>query len=190
MRKKRTLGLVGAIMLGFAIQAHADIIAVGDVRIGSWAQEWQLTETGAPFDHVQMFLLGGGPSWTVTESSANWSVTSANETTAILDGAPSGGLYGIYNFTTAGVGNLADALFLTQKWNTSGGTPVLMREYLINTAGGAGYAATPGGGWYIKVLTPGESGQEYQATVPDGGLTAVLLGMAMVGLGCVRRRVK
>ncbi len=170
----------------FAPAARADVIAVGPMEIGSWGQAWNFLTAGAPYDHVQLFLLGGGPTWTVTETDANWSVTSANATMAILDG--SAGINQIFGVTTTGAGDLADALFLTQKWDTTGATPILNREYLIGRQGGTGWDPAPGGGWYIKVLD--NSGPGYQATVPDGGLTVIMLGMSLIVLILGRRMVK
>ena len=202
--KNKVLGLIGAVVLSLTTTASADTITY---TVGSWGPAtYQLSPGNLTYPGDTLAMTGltdqtltlvPGTPVTAKLNDLIWTVGYQG-----ISGMPSEGLF---PFTVSRqitmVGGSPDQQVIQN------GTLVIAFDYdqlTLNMAAG-GPLTFDFGSYTVEVtalgLDPinrgnlGPTTHEVKATfvlhqVPDGGLTAMLLGMGMLGLGWVRRMVK
>jgi hypothetical protein len=192
---KRLLAVLSAVALLIAVAApaaSADPVPVGDpYATNSWAQAFMDSNIGN-FDTIEFFITGGtglysveSPGWSAF-SDGSWTSSTPNQYYALGSGTALATLYMTLNFN-GGPGD--GTLFFTfLAW--SGGVGGTLLEY----SDGYYTYGDPNYGWTIVAQDLDDLPQDpiddfnREPTVPDGGMTLALLGVALVGLGALRRK--
>lgn len=179
--KRALFGLAGAVVLSWATTASA-ITVVGDIILeNSWGQQfyqdnssggtggWPGGNGSSAFDRIVITVVGGAfEAPAVNGLTGDWTAQMFGNTAVSFQGSDTTLEY----FTLHWMGD---------PWWTQ----LNLWTYLNGNLVCAEYF-TPGWGhgWL------GENSVPNMPQVPDGGLTALLLGMGMLALGQVRRMVK
>ena len=180
-----TTSLIG--VLAFTAQANPTGLGTGQGVGNSWTFSFDNTTGGASFDTIQMFITAGGATYdaaAVVSGPAGWGGLLVNPTYTFISGPAT---VADQTITLSFAGTAPD-----------GGVQV----DFLTWSGGIGGTLVPGQWWaYTDIPSGGVNGAwkmlegsampKYDTSgVPDGGVTAMLLGMGMLGLGWVRRMVK
>ena len=200
--EKVIIGLLGGIMLGMATQANATAISGPGLitEVGSWNwSRWY--EDGAvlnadgiwgnsQFDQMTLTLVSGAPFEVSPSGLINWgtggwaAATSAGGTFVSATGPLMGGGNNLYYDFHLGGSSTQPLEFYYSIWKD--GNLLTIQDFKVNIDGSTSYAyLTPETEAFVNA-----AGKIRSVAVPDGGLTAALLGMGMFGLGWVRRMVK
>jgi hypothetical protein len=177
-----TTSLIG--VLAFTAQAIPTGLGTGQGVGNSWTFTFQNTTYGVSFDTIEMFITGGTATFDAAAGvgTAGWGGVLVNPTYTFISGP------------TIGADQTITLSFFDPA--PAGG----VRVDFLTWSGGINGTLLPGQWWaYTDIPSGGANGQytflsgtmpNYNRSVPDGGVTAMLLGMGMLGLGWVRRMVK
>lgn len=176
--KRNMLGTlaVGAMLLDIGTQAYAGTFTFKDATHGVYASGWVNTDNGvATFGTITVTGNSGfNGTYSLYAGDSTGNVQTSSSGKFVFDN--------LFNAAATGPDSAAGLLW------SNGTTEVNM---WANSTGLAISAYSGGADW----IPAGVSGWGFNSTestvgVPDGGMTAMLLGMGMVGLGWVRRSVK
>ena len=156
--------------------------STGQSDTGSWTQAFYedgvYNSTNQTFNKLEAFMVSGGVPWEAPGmsvfSNGSWSGHLVNQYYAVAGGGTSSDMFYNYDFTGARGDTFA---FDTLVWNN-------------NAVVGAQHSYYSNGAWSYAEFTYGGSDQyDDRTSVPEPAIM-LLLGLGLVGLAGVRRKLK
>jgi len=161
----------------------------------AWSETFNASTPGSPYNAFQFIVQNGvSVSFKSSATADGWQVVSSK---------PYGGSYTVINamgpdegevsgIKFSGPGSESNAHFVLQKWYITSTSETLKRNYLFDKDYSFGdYGVSGNSGWYFRVLPdhyyddwhgPDSTPSGPHNSVSDGGLTLVLLGLALFAM--------
>lgn len=167
----------------------AALFAAFVTSASAWEDTFDTGSPGAPYNAMQIFLPGGGSvSFGAEATAAGWQVV---ETVVTAEGSwviakgPTATAVADVQINGSGILSLVLANFVWQKWYIDADLNAEVKSnHLIDRVWVLGDVGL-GGGWFQANLSLGAAewkGSPPSSSVPDGGATLVLLGLALIAL--------
>ncbi len=185
--KRLLLFVALAVCLAYGAPASAGPVGLPVVAPGSsWVVVWtDGNYSVTPFDKVEFFITAGGATFDAAADISGVAGVLVNPEYTVVTNP--GGWTGNTVMTLSFSGIQTDYSGVQINVEYWAGTTLLtgtgFHWQWLNLPGNQ--SITEGDGWKYISGTP-----DYDRTVPDGGMTIMLLGMSLAGLGYARRFVK